>query len=221
MLVLKDVKRTFNPGKSSEVRALRGVSLDISDGDTLAIMGASGSGKSTLLHILGCLDLGFDGEYFLNGKNVKELSQKMLAEIRNSEIGIVLQNFGLIENMTVADNIAVPCYIGKGKDKELSNRIMALAEKLGISDKLKTDISELSGGQKQRAAIARALIKSPKIILADEPTGALDKENSRQITEILASLGDEGYTVVVVTHDPDVAKMCSRTVRISDGMILT
>lgn len=221
MLVLKDVKRTFNPGKSSEVRALRGVSLDISDGDTLAIMGASGSGKSTLLHILGCLDLGFDGEYFLNGKNVKELSQKMLAEIRNSEIGIVLQNFGLIENMTVADNIAVPCYIGKGKDKELSNRIMALAEKLGISDKLKTDVSELSGGQKQRAAIARALIKSPKIILADEPTGALDKENSRQITEILASLGDEGYTVVVVTHDPDVAKMCSRTVRISDGMILT
>ena len=221
MLVLKDVKRTFNPGKSSEVRALRGVSLDISDGDTLAIMGASGSGKSTLLHILGCLDLGFDGEYFLNGKNVKELSQKMLAEIRNSEIGIVLQNFGLIENMTVADNIAVPCYIGKGKDKELSNRIMALAEKLGISDKLKTDVSELSGGQKQRAAIARALIKSPKIILADEPTGALDKENSRQITEILASLGDEGYTVVVVTHDPDVAKMCSRTVKISDGMILT
>lgn len=221
MLILKDVKRIFNKGKDSEVRALRGVDLEIRDGEMLAIMGASGSGKSTLLHILGCLDRDFEGEYSLNGKSVKEMSQKELAEIRNSEIGIVLQNFGLIENMSVADNIAVPCYIGKGKGRELGKKAAALAEKLGIADKLKTDISELSGGQKQRVAIARALIKSPKIILADEPTGALDKENSRQITEILANLNNEGYTVIIVTHDPDVAEKCHRTVRISDGVIAT
>ena len=226
MLILKDVKRTFNKGKDSEVRALRGVDLEISDGEMLAIMGASGSGKSTLLHILGCLDRNFEGEYIIDGKDVKGLSQKELAELRNEDIGIVLQNFGLIENMSVADNIymgvdniAVPYYIGKGKGKELSKKVEELAEKLGIADKLKADISELSGGQKQRVAIARALIKSPKIILADEPTGALDKENSRQIAEILAGLNSEGFTVVIVTHDPEVAEKCRRTVVISDGAI--
>ena len=219
MLILKDVKRTFNKGKDSEVRALRGVDFEISDGEMLAIMGASGSGKSTLLHILGCLDRDFEGEYILDGKDVKGLSQKELAELRNEDIGIVLQNFGLIENMSVADNIAVPYYIGKGKGKELGKKVEELAEKLGIADKLKTDISELSGGQKQRVAIARALIKSPKIILADEPTGALDKENSRQITEILTNLNSEGFTVVIVTHDPEVAGKCHRTVVISDGAI--
>ena len=219
MLILKDIKRAFNKGKDSEVRALRGVDLEISDGEMLAIMGASGSGKSTLLHILGCLDRDFEGEYIIDGKDVKGLSQKELAELRNEDIGIVLQNFGLIENMSVADNIAVPYYIGKGKGKELSKKVEELAEKLGIADKLKTDISELSGGQKQRVAIARALIKSPKIILADEPTGALDKENSRQIAEILAGLNSEGFTVVIVTHDPEVAGKCRRTVVISDGAI--
>ncbi len=219
MLILKDVKRTFNPGKPNEVRALRGVNLEIADGEMLAIMGASGSGKSTLLHILGCLDDGFDGEYSLSGKSVHALSRRELAEIRNSELGVVLQNFGLIENMSVADNIAVPSYIGRGTDKELNKKIAALAEKLGIADKLKTDVSELSGGQKQRVAIARALIKSPKIILADEPTGALDRENSRQIVAILSELNAEGYTVVIVTHDPGVAQKCHRTVNISDGVI--
>lgn len=220
MLILKDIKRTFNPGKDSEVRALRGVDLEISDGEMLAIMGASGSGKSTLLHILGCLDRDFEGEYILNGRNVRELSQKELSDIRNRELGIVLQNFGLIDNMSVRDNIAVPCYIGKGNGSDLGKKIEALAEKLGISDKLRTDVSELSGGQKQRVAIARALIRSPKIILADEPTGALDKENSRQITEILSALNAEGYTVIIVTHDPEVAQMCHRIIRISDGRIV-
>lgn len=219
MLILKNIVKTYNAQKSNEVRALRGVDLEIKDGEMLAIMGASGSGKSTLLHILGCLDRDFEGEYILNGKNVKQLSQKELAVIRNNEIGIVLQNFGLIENMSVADNIAVPWYIGREKDKKINKKITELAEKLGIEDKQKTDISELSGGQKQRVAIARALIKSPKLILADEPTGALDKENSRQITEILAGLNAEGYTIVIVTHDPEVAGRCQRVVRISDGRV--
>ncbi len=219
MLILKNIVKIYNAQKTNEVRALRGVDLEIKDGEILAIMGASGSGKSTLLHILGCLDRDFEGEYILNGKNIKQLSQKELAMIRNNEIGIVLQNFGLIENMSVADNIAVPWYIGREKDKELSKKTAELAEKLGIEDKLKTDISELSGGQKQRVAIARALIKTPKLILADEPTGALDKENSGQITEILAGLNAEGYTIVIVTHDPEVAGRCQSVVRISDGRV--
>ena len=219
MLVLKNIVKIYNAQKTNEVRALRGVDLEIQDGEMLAIMGSSGSGKSTLLHILGCLDRDFEGEYILNGKNVKQLSQKELALIRNNEIGIVLQNFGLIENMSAADNIAVPWYIGREKDKKLNKKITELAEKLGIEDKLKTDISELSGGQKQRVAIARALIKTPKLILADEPTGALDKENSGQITEILEELNAEGYTIVIVTHDPEVAGRCQRVVRISDGRV--
>ena len=219
MIKLVNLIKTYNAQKSSEVRALRGINLEIKSGEMLAITGASGSGKSTLLHILGCLDRDFEGDYYLDGKNIKQLSQKELARIRNNEIGIVLQNFGLIDNMTVYDNIAVPWYIGKEKDKELNKKIAELAEKLGIEDKLKTDISELSGGQKQRVAIARALIKSPKIILADEPTGALDKENSRQIIKIFADLNSEGFTVVIVTHDPEVAGSCQRVVRIEDGEV--
>lgn len=219
-IVLNNIKRAFIPGKDSEVRALRGVNLEIKDGEMLAIMGASGSGKSTLLHILGCLDSGFEGEYILNGKDIKSLTQKELADLRNNQVGIVLQNFGLINNMTVRDNIAVPCYLGgKIKSGELSEKIRSLAERLGIRDKLRADISELSGGQKQRTAIARALIKSPKIILADEPTGALDKATSQEIVRLLKDLNSEGYTIIIVTHDPEVAKSCQKTVIIEDGRI--
>lgn len=220
-ILLKNIKKTFNAGKDSEVRALRGVDLEIHDGDMVAIIGASGSGKSTLLHILGCLDTDYEGEYILNGRDVKSMSQKELANLRNNEIGIVLQNFGLIQNMSVYDNIAVPCYIGeKINKKDLNAEIESLMERMGISGKRNADISELSGGQKQRTAIARALIKNPKIILADEPTGALDKSTSKQIVELLSELHDNGYTVVIVTHDPEVAARCQRIIEISDGKIV-
>lgn len=220
-IILKEVKKTYNQGKDSEVRALRGINLEISDGEMAAIIGASGSGKSTLLHILGCLDNDFEGEYILNGMNIKSLSGKELAGLRNKEIGIVLQNFGLIQSMSVYDNIAVPWYLGeKISKKDLDIIIENIMERIGISDKRNVDVSELSGGQKQRTAIARALIKNPKIILADEPTGALDKSTAKQIVELLSELHDDGYTVVIVTHDPEVAARCQRIIEISDGKIV-
>ncbi|MCD7771676.1 MAG: ABC transporter ATP-binding protein [Oscillospiraceae bacterium] len=219
-IVIKNIHKTYNAGKGSEVKALNGISLEINDGEMLAIMGKSGSGKSTLLRILGCADTDFDGEYLLNGVNVRALSPNQLARIRNKEIGIVLQNFGLIPNMSVYDNVRVPvCLGGKYDKKATDERIMGLLKSLQIEDKRDTDISELSGGQQQRIAIARALVNQPKIILADEPTGALDKTTASNIMDIFRRLNEEGITVVIVTHDEATAKKCSRVVLIEDGKI--
>ncbi len=219
-IIVKNIHKIYNVGKGSEVKALNGISLEIKDGEMLAIMGKSGSGKSTLLKILGCADTDFEGEYFLNGIDVRTLSSGQLAKIRNKEIGIVMQNFGLIPNMSVYDNVRVPvCLGGKYDKKATDKRIEGLLKSLQIEDKRDTDISELSGGQQQRTAIARALVNQPKIILADEPTGALDKTTASNIMDIFRRLNEEGITVVIVTHDEETAKKCSRVVLIEDGKI--
>ncbi len=220
-IVTKNIHKTYNAGKGSEVRALNGINLEIRDGEMLAIMGKSGSGKSTLLKILGCIDTDFEGEYLLSGVDVSTLSPNQLAKIRNKEIGIVLQNFGLIPNMSVYDNVRVPiCLGGKYDKKATDERIAGILKSLQIEDKRDTDISELSGGQQQRTAIARALVNQPKIILADEPTGALDKTTAQDIMEIFAKLNAAGITIIIATHDPDVAYRCTRVVRVMDRGLL-
>ncbi|MCD8107973.1 MAG: ABC transporter ATP-binding protein [Oscillospiraceae bacterium] len=217
-IIVKNIHKTYNAGKGSEVKALNGIDLEIRDGEMLAIMGKSGSGKSTLLKILGCADTDFDGDYLLNGINIKTLSPNQLAKIRNKEIGIVLQNFGLIPNMSVFDNVRVPvCLGGKYDKKATDERIMELLKSLQIEDKRDTDISELSGGQQQRTAIVRALVNQPKIILADEPTGALDKATASDIMDVFQNLNQEGITVIVVTHDEETARKCGRIVILEDG----
>ncbi|MCD7732606.1 MAG: ABC transporter ATP-binding protein [Oscillospiraceae bacterium] len=219
-IVIKNIHKTYNAGKGSEVKALNGIDLEIRDGEMLAIMGKSGSGKSTLLKVLGCADTDFDGEYLLNGVDIRTLSQDQLAKIRNKEIGIVLQNFGLIPNVSVYDNVRVPvCLGGKYDKKATDERIAGLLKSLQIEDKRDTDISELSGGQQQRTAIARALVNQPKIILADEPTGALDKTTASDIMDVFRRLNAEGISVVIVTHDEETAQKCDRVVLIEDGKI--
>lgn len=221
LVMLKDLDKIYNKNTDGAVHALRKVSLTIEAGDMIAIVGTSGSGKSTLLHILSCLDPDFDGSYQFEGEDIRTLSAPKLAKIRNEKIGIVLQNFGLIYDMSVFDNVAMPVYLsGKRYNaKELRGQVKSLLSQLGIVDKLDTKASQLSGGQKQRVAIARALINDPSLILADEPTGALDKKTSEEIMDILGSLNSSGRTIVVVTHDAKVAARCNHTITISDGQI--
>ena len=221
LVTLTALKKTYNKGTDAAVHALKGVSLSIESGEMVAVIGTSGSGKSTLLHILSCLDQDFDGQYTFDGTDIQKLSTKRLSEIRNNRVGVVLQNFGLIYDMTVFDNIAMPVYLSgkRYSKKELTNRIVALLKQLGLEEKINTKTSQLSGGQKQRIAIARALINNPSLILADEPTGALDKSTSKEIMDILSSLNSAGRTIIIVTHDLDVAAQCKRIITLSDGMI--
>ena len=218
---IAQLEKVYNKGTDAVLHALQGISLSIESGEMIAIVGTSGSGKSTLLHILSCLDSDYNGQYMLDGDNIQNLSEKQRSVIRNNKIGIVLQNFGLIYDMSVFDNVAMPIYLSgeRYSRKELRNRVEALLKELGIPDKIDVKASQLSGGQKQRVAIARALINNPFLILADEPTGALDKNTSKEIMDILCSLNDAGRTIVLVTHDLEVAAQCKRVVTIIDGQI--
>lgn len=184
IMELKEISKIYNPGKSSEVKALRGVDVTIEEGEWVSIMGKSGSGKSTLLHIMGLVDRYTAGSYCFDGVCVDKLSQNKVADLRREKVGFVLQDFGLIWNMSVMDNIATPLYIAKEKKNMIRERVIRIARELEIEDLLKKKAKELSGGQCQRVAIARALITEPKVIFADEPTGALDRENAKNIMEI-------------------------------------
>ena len=221
-ITLNNIYKTYNPDSQAAVCALRGLSLTVQEGEMAAIAGTSGSGKSTLLHILSCLDVDFEGEYILDGENIKAADAKKLAGLRNKKVGIVLQNFGLIYDMSVYDNITLPVLMGKGAfDKtKLKTRARELCGVLGIEDKINTRAGRLSGGQKQRAAIARALINDPPLLLADEPTGALDKETSLEIMEAFKELNAQGRTILIVTHDMDIAAMCRARYEITDGKII-
>lgn len=215
------LEKVYNKGTDAVVTALRGISLSIESGEMIAIVGTSGSGKSTLLHILSCLDSDYNGQYMFDGDNIQDLSEKQRSVVRNKKIGIVLQNFGLIYDMSVFDNVAMPIYLSgeRYSRKELRNRVGELLKELGILDKINVRASQLSGGQKQRVAIARALVNNPFLILADEPTGALDKSTSKEIMDVLCSLNDAGRTIVLVTHDLDVASRCKKVITIIDGQI--
>lgn len=222
MMILNNVNKKYNPRTDIEVHALKDIDLKISDGEFVAIMGVSGSGKSTLLHILGCMDRATDGEYILNDYNVKNYGKNALAEIRNEEIGFVLQSFGLMNDKTVYENISYPLIFNPAvKHKQMKGLIAKAAEDVGIPELLHKKASELSGGQKQRTAIARAIVNRPKIILADEPTAALDKKTAFEITDLFRALNNKGRTVVIVTHDRAVAEQCNRLIELSDGKIIS
>lgn len=216
LIRINNISKTYgvNEGK---VHALKDVSLTINEGELVAIIGQSGSGKSTLLNIIGCIDKASTGEYFIDGNNNKYLREKELARNRNNLIGFVLQYFGLISSYSVYENVELPLIYAKSKNKK--EKILDMLKKLDILEKKDKLPSELSGGQNQRVAIARALVNNPKLILADEPTGALDKNTSEQVMEILLQLNKEGKTVIIVTHDENISKQCERVIKIEDGYI--
>lgn len=203
----------------SKVRALDNVSLTISKGEMVAIIGPSGSGKSTLLNIIGCLDKLDSGTYMLNDKRVSDLKNKNLAYVRNNEFGFIVQYFALIDDYTVYENVRVPLKYSKKSFKNNKDRILNLLEKLDIKSKKDNYPCELSGGQNQRVAIARAIINDPEIILADEPTGALDLKTGMQVIDMLKKLNNDGKTVIIVTHDNNVASRCNRIIKIEDGKV--
>ncbi|MCE2786913.1 MAG: ABC transporter ATP-binding protein [Bacteroidota bacterium] len=218
VIELKDITRHFKIGEV-EVQALRGVNLIINRGEYVALMGPSGSGKSTLMNILGCLDTPTSGSYVLNNNNVSNLSDNELAEIRNKEIGFVFQTFNLLARSTALDNVALPLvYAGKSK-KDRIQRAKDVLSNVGLSDRITHKPNELSGGQRQRVAIARALVNDPSIILADEPTGNLDTKTSYEIMELMEEIHQKGNTVVIVTHEEDIARRAKRIVRMRDGKI--
>lgn len=220
MLKFENLTKTYNYKKSNAFTALKDVSLEVEDGEMLAIIGKSGAGKSTLLHIIGCIDKFEKGSYIIDGTDVHSLSDNKLAKIRNEKVGIVMQDFALIDEYSVIENVMIPLNFSKkklGKPKELA---MKALERVGIANLAKKPVSKLSGGQKQRVAIARAIVNDPSFILADEPTGALDTKTSSEIMELFTELNKSGKTVIIITHDLTVADKCKRKVEISDGRII-
>ena len=216
---VKNLSKTYGSGESA-VKALKDVSFSIKSGEMLAITGSSGSGKSTLLHILGGLDTDAQGSVTYNGTDILRLDDVKLSDFRLKSIGFVFQFFNLIPELTAQENINLPLIMSrKSKSKNKSPEYLDLAETLGIKDRLKHYPDELSGGQKQRVAIARAVVNSPQIIFADEPTGALDSATSAEIMELFGNLNKQGTTIVIVTHNPEVANQCGRIIEISDGQI--
>ncbi|HMN89324.1 MAG TPA: ABC transporter ATP-binding protein [Saprospiraceae bacterium] len=215
---IKDLKKTYIMG-TTQVHALQSVSLQIRKNEYVALMGPSGSGKSTLMNLLGCLDTPTSGEYFLNGSNVSTMTDSELAEIRNKEIGFVFQTFNLLPRLSALENVALPLvYAGVSKTRR-HERAEEVLKAVGLGDRMDHKPNELSGGQRQRVAIARALVNSPSIILADEPTGNLDSKTSIEIMQILGALHQQGNTIILVTHEPDIAKYARRVVRMRDGLI--
>lgn len=220
MLKIENLTKTYNYKKSNAFTALKDVSLEVEDGEMLAIIGKSGAGKSTLLHIIGCIDKFEKGSYIIDGTDVHSLSDNKLAKIRNEKVGIVMQDFALIDEYSVIENVMIPLNFSKkklGKPKELA---MKALERVGIANLAKKPVSKLSGGQKQRVAIARAIVNDPSFIIADEPTGALDTKTSSEIMELFTELNKSGKTVIIITHDLTVADKCKRKVEISDGRII-
>ncbi|HOJ34487.1 MAG TPA: ABC transporter ATP-binding protein [Candidatus Hydrogenedentes bacterium] len=218
VVVLEDVRKTYLMG-SEQVHALAGISLKIEPGVFCAIMGPSGSGKSTLLNLLGCLDRPTSGKYFLAGNDVSKLNDDELSELRLKYLGFVFQSFNLIPQLTVRENIALPLfYLGWDAAKSAA-RAVELAEMVGLGNRINHKPSELSGGQQQRVAIARALANDPKIILADEPTGNLDSATGEQVMELLKSLNESGKTIIMVTHEPDIAAYAGRRIHMRDGHV--
>ena len=220
LLSLKNIAKIYHVGEM-DVPALRDVSLDIDRGDFVAIMGASGSGKSTLLNLLGCLDRPTGGSYMLDGVEVSRMNSDELAKVRNSRIGFVFQSFNLLTRTSALENVELPLFYGKPmRGAEKRAKAMTLLGRLGLADRLHHHPSQLSGGQQQRVAIARALVNDPPLILADEPTGNLDSRSSTEIMDLFRELNRGGITIVMVTHEQDIAAAARRTIVMKDGAIL-
>ena len=221
LIDIKDLYKIYNEGQESEVRALDGVSLQIDQGEFVAIVGASGSGKSTLMNVLGCLDVPTYGQYYLDGTDVTSLSDKELARIRNREIGFIFQGYNLLQDLNALDNVTLPLIYRGTSIWDREELAMAALERVGMADRARHRPSQMSGGQQQRVAIARAIATHPPIIMADEPTGALDSKTGRHVLEILQQLYREGTTILLITHDDGIAATAPRVVRLSDGKIIS
>lgn len=222
MLDIQNLTKVYGKNKNSQVKALNGINLTVAPGEMVAIVGASGSGKSTLLNILGLLDVQTSGDYLINGVSVKNISEKQKAILRNKKFGFIMQDFALIEKYTVKQNLEIPYHYSKNKmsKKEKEKRIDLLLDTFGLINKKNAYTNILSGGQRQRVAIARALFNNPDIILADEPTGALDTKNKVEIIRTLKRLNENGKTIIVVTHDHKVASSCEKVYTMEDGRFI-
>ena len=221
MIQIKNLVKVYNKGKTNEFCALKGIDLSIDEGEMVAIIGKSGAGKSTLLHILAAIDSYDKGSYLVDGVSVGDLKEKDRARFRNQKIGIVMQDYALIDEYTIEENVQIPLIFGKVKGNDVRReKIMTALENVGLAELAKKPVRQLSGGQKQRVAIARALVNNPAFLLADEPTGALDSKTSGEIMDVFEKLNQGGKTVILVTHDMEVAARCGRVIEISDGEIV-
>ncbi len=221
LIEIQDIFKIYNEGKESEVRALDGVSLAIDRGEFVAIIGASGSGKSTMMNVLGCLDIPTYGTYLLDGTEVTDLTDRQLARIRNREIGFIFQGYNLIQELDALENVTLPLIYQGMSIFDREDRAMEALERVGMADRAHHKPSEMSGGQQQRVAIARAIATRPPIIMADEPTGALDSKTGQHVLEILHQLNRDGSTIILITHDNGIAATAKRQVRLSDGRIIS
>lgn len=220
LIELKDVYKIYGEGLESEVRALDGVSLTVDRGEFVAVVGQSGSGKSTMMNVLGCLDIPTRGDYLLDGQEVREMSDRELSRIRNRQVGFIFQQYNLVQSLNVLENVELPLiYQGIGTDRRREMALEAL-ERVGLTGRLKHRPAEMSGGQQQRVAIARAIATKPPIVMADEPTGALDSHTGHDVLRFLQQLNKEGSTVILITHDNGIAATARRMVRLADGKVV-
>ena len=219
MIQIKSLHKSYKMGPYS-LHVLKGINFNIEEGELVAIMGSSGSGKSTLLNILGMLDVADEGEYILDQVPIKDLNETKAAKYRNKFLGFVFQSFNLINYKSALENVSLPLYYQRIPRKERQHMALEYLEKVGLKDWATHLHSELSGGQKQRVAIARAMASRPKVLLADEPTGALDSKTSYEVMDLIQKINKEGKTILVVTHEPDIAQMCKRIVQLKDGVII-
>ena len=219
MLVLDNVFKVYNKGKTNEFEALKGVSLKVDDGELVAIIGKSGAGKSTLLHILACIEKFESGTYTIDDVSIQKLKERMAAKIRNEKIGVVIQDFALVEDFSCIENVMLPLDFSKKREGRCKEKAVKALQAVGMGEYAKKNVSQLSGGQKQRVAIARAIVNEPSVILADEPTGALNQTAATEVIESFLKINRDGTTILMVTHDSRIASMCERILYILDGEI--